>query len=194
MVVGHRGDVHVTSQGAKLLQMLDIRHAGARVFVDVALAQSQRVGDGTTTAVLIAGHLLHCAVDLICQRHHPAEIIQALASLDLQVPSCNDALSLTSPSTPSRGSKSRDLSIHDRTLSLRPVCQQLLRSALGTKLMTGAVEVLCPLIEEAMLSTIVDDANLPSSLPSNLPSTIRDDAKGLQLSPPFDVCAPASCL
>ncbi len=70
MLVSSGGDVTITNDGATILQGMDIEHPAARMMVEVARAQDAEAGDGTTTAVVIAGELLDRAEDLLDQDIH----------------------------------------------------------------------------------------------------------------------------
>jgi len=75
MLVDSFGDVTITSDGRTVLDEMDIQHPAAKMMVEVAKTQDDEVGDGTTTAVIIAGELLGKAEDLIEKNVHPTVII-----------------------------------------------------------------------------------------------------------------------
>ncbi|UCD40577.1 MAG: TCP-1/cpn60 chaperonin family protein [Candidatus Bathyarchaeota archaeon] len=75
MLVDNFGDVTITSDGRTVLDEMDIQHPAAKMMVEVAKTQDDEVGDGTTTAVVIAGELLSKAEDLIAKNVHPTVII-----------------------------------------------------------------------------------------------------------------------
>ncbi len=58
MLVDSFGDVTITSDGRTILDEMDIQHPAAKMMVEVAKTQDDEVGDGTTSAVVIAGELL----------------------------------------------------------------------------------------------------------------------------------------
>jgi thermosome len=58
MLVDSIGDVVITNDGATILKEMDIEHPAAKMVVEVAKAQDDEVGDGTTTAVVLVGELL----------------------------------------------------------------------------------------------------------------------------------------
>ncbi|MFD1589169.1 thermosome subunit alpha [Halorientalis brevis] len=74
MLVGDDGKVVVTNDGASILDRMDIEHPAAREIVQVAQSQHDRIGDGTTTAVIVAGELLTEAARLTEQGLHPTTI------------------------------------------------------------------------------------------------------------------------
>jgi len=71
MLVDNMGDVVVTNDGVTILEEMNIEHPTAKMMVEIAKTQEDEVGDGTTTAVVIAGELLDKAEDLINQEIHP---------------------------------------------------------------------------------------------------------------------------
>ena len=75
MLVTSLGDVTITNDGATILKDLDIQHPAAKMLVEVAKTQDNEVGDGTTTAAVLAGELLAKAEHLLDQNVHPTVII-----------------------------------------------------------------------------------------------------------------------
>ena len=75
MLVSSLGDVTITNDGATILKELDVQHPAAKILVEVAKTQDNEVGDGTTTAVVLAGELLAKAENLLDQNVHPTVII-----------------------------------------------------------------------------------------------------------------------
>jgi len=74
MLVDSMGDVVITNDGVTILKEIDIEHPAAKMLVEVAKTQDDEAGDGTTTAVILAGELLKKAEDLIEQNIHPTVI------------------------------------------------------------------------------------------------------------------------
>jgi thermosome len=74
MIVDSLGDVTVTNDGVTILEEMQIEHPSAKMIVEVAKTQEDEVGDGTTTAVVLAGELLKNAEDLLEQEVHPTVI------------------------------------------------------------------------------------------------------------------------
>jgi len=75
MLVDSFGDVTITNDGATILSEMDVQHPSAKMMVEVAKTQDKEVGDGTTTAVVLAGELLGKAEELIDKEVHPTVII-----------------------------------------------------------------------------------------------------------------------
>ncbi len=76
MLVESDRDVVITNDGATILWEMDIQHPVAKMIVEVARTQDDEVGDGTTTAVILAGELLANAEKLMDQGIHPTVIIE----------------------------------------------------------------------------------------------------------------------
>jgi len=74
MLVDSLGDVVITNDGRTILDEMEVEHPAAKMMVEVAKTQDEEVGDGTTTAVIIAGELLHKAEELLDQTIHPTVI------------------------------------------------------------------------------------------------------------------------
>ena len=76
MLVSDSGDVVITNDGATILDEMDIEHPAAQMIVEVAETQEDEVGDGTTTASVLAGQLLTQAEDLLEDDVHPTTIVE----------------------------------------------------------------------------------------------------------------------
>ncbi len=76
MLVDSIGDVTITNDGATILREMEIEHPAAKMMVEIAKTQEDEVGDGTTTAVMLAGELLKKAETLIEQEIHPTVIVR----------------------------------------------------------------------------------------------------------------------
>jgi thermosome len=76
MLVSSMGDVTVTNDGVTILQEMDIDNPTAEMIIEVAETQEDEAGDGTTTAVAIAGELLKQSEDLLEQDIHPTAAIR----------------------------------------------------------------------------------------------------------------------
>jgi thermosome len=74
MLVDSMGDVVITNDGVTILKEIDVEHPAAKMIVEVAKTQDEECGDGTTTAVILAGELLKRAEGLIEQNVHPTVI------------------------------------------------------------------------------------------------------------------------
>ena len=115
MLIDGLGDITITNDGAAILDEIDVQHPAAKMMVEVAKTQDDMVGDGTTTAVILAGELLHKAQDLMEQNIHPTVIVRgyrnavdkavdALAKLAIKV-DIDDRETLKKVSMTSMGSK-----------------------------------------------------------------------------------------
>jgi archaeal chaperonin len=103
MLVDTMGDVVITNDGVTILKEMDIEHPAAKMMVEIAKTQDAEVGDGTTTAVVLAGELLKQGEVLLDQEIHPTVIaagyrdaadkaIEILNSLAVKVTTKDDDL------------------------------------------------------------------------------------------------------
>ena len=74
MLVDSMGDITVTNDGVTILEEMEIEHPAAKMLVEIAKTQEDEVGDGTTTAVMLAGKLLENAERLLDMKIHPTVI------------------------------------------------------------------------------------------------------------------------
>ena len=75
MLVDSMGDVTITNDGATMLKELDVQHPAAKMMVEISKATDNEVGDGTTSAVVVAGALLEKAEELINKDVHPVVVV-----------------------------------------------------------------------------------------------------------------------
>ncbi len=86
MIVDSLGDITVTNDGVTILKEMQIEHPAAKMIVEIAKTQEEQVGDGTTTAAILAGELLKNAEKLLDENIHPTVITKGyrLASAEAQ--------------------------------------------------------------------------------------------------------------
>ncbi len=58
LLVDRFGEVVITNDGMTILTKMDVSHPAAKMVINTAKAQEEEVGDGTTTATIVAGSLL----------------------------------------------------------------------------------------------------------------------------------------
>jgi len=76
LLVDSFGNATITGDGATILKEMEVQHPAAKMLVEVAKAQDDEVGDGTTSVVVLAGQLLQRAEELIEQEIHPSIITE----------------------------------------------------------------------------------------------------------------------
>ncbi|MEM0482040.1 MAG: thermosome subunit beta [Nitrososphaerota archaeon] len=94
MLVDSFGDIVITNDGATILKEMDVEHPVAKMLVEVAKAQDEEVGDGTTTAVVLAGELLARAEELIEKEVHPSIIIDGFRKAAKEAINILDSISV----------------------------------------------------------------------------------------------------
>jgi len=70
LMVDNLGDVTITNDGKTILDEMEVDHPTAKLMVQLAKSQDEKVGDGTTSVVLLAGTLLKIATELLDQDVH----------------------------------------------------------------------------------------------------------------------------
>jgi thermosome len=75
MLVDSLGDITITNDGAAILKEIEVEHPAAKMMVEIAKTQDDMVGDGTTTAVVLASELLKKAEELLDQNIHPTILV-----------------------------------------------------------------------------------------------------------------------
>ena len=95
MLIDGLGDITITNDGAAILDEIDVQHPAAKMMVEVAKTQDDMVGDGTTTAVILAGELLRKAEELLTQNIHPTIIVQGYRKAVEKAVEALDGLAIT---------------------------------------------------------------------------------------------------
>ena len=132
MLVDSMGDVTITNDGATILKEMDVQHPAAKMMVEVAKTQDQEVGDGTTTAVVIAGELLKKAEELLDKNIHPTIIVSGYRkATDKAIQVIDDI--------------SKEISVEDEQ-ALRDVAI----TSMGTKLVSGSKDYLADIAVKAV--------------------------------------------
>lgn len=127
MLVDEMGDIVITNDGATILNEMNVEHPAAKMMVEIAKTQDQEVGDGTTTAVVIAGELFKKAAELLDQdvhssvvirgyKHAASEAIKSLADISEPV-SLKDTKKLEDIAAIAMGSKAVSMGEANKTLA-----------------------------------------------------------------------------
>lgn len=78
MLAGPRGEVVITNDGVTILDKMDVTHPAARLLIQVARAQQEKIGDGTTTATVLAGALVQEGVSRITRGVPASKVVEGL--------------------------------------------------------------------------------------------------------------------
>jgi len=140
MLVAGMGDVVITNDGATIMKELDVQHPAAKMLVEVAKSQDNEVGDGTTSAVVLAGELLSKAEKLLDQEVHPTVIVEGYKKASEKALEILDNLAIPIQ---------RD---DEKVLRL------IASTSMGTKATAGTSEHLAKLATDAV-SQIVEERN-----------------------------------
>ena len=74
MLIDSMGEIVITNDGVTILEEMEIQHPAAKMIVEVAKTQDEEVGDGTTTAAVFVGELLHKSEELLNKHIHSTVI------------------------------------------------------------------------------------------------------------------------
>jgi len=78
MLVDKFGEVVITNDGVTILTMMEANHPAARMMINIAKAQQEEIGDGTTTATVLAGALVGSGVEQVFKGVPVARVIEGL--------------------------------------------------------------------------------------------------------------------
>ena len=150
MLVDSMGDVVITNDGATILKEIDIEHPAAKMVVEVAKTQDDEAGDGTTSAVVLAGELLKKSEDLIEQNVHPTIVVNGFRMAAEKAMNVLDKMAVNVR----RGDKKKLLSIATTSIGGRSM------GAIREHLATMAVDAVSKIVEERDGRFIADTDNI----------------------------------
>ena len=78
MLVDRFGEVVITNDGVTILDKMDVNHPAAKMLINAAKAQQSEVGDGTTTATIMAGALVAEGASQVLKGVPVARVIEGL--------------------------------------------------------------------------------------------------------------------
>lgn len=78
MLVDRFGEVIITNDGVTILDKMDVNHPAAKMLINIAKAQQAEVGDGTTTATIMAGGLVAEGVNQVLRGVPVARVIEGV--------------------------------------------------------------------------------------------------------------------
>jgi thermosome len=139
MLVSSIGDITITNDGVTILQEMEIEHPAAKMLVEVAKTQEEAVGDGTTTAVILAGKLLENAEKLLDQKIHPTVITKGYR---MATEKCQEIL----------GKISTTISAKDDN-----ILKSIAMTAMNSKAVEGSKEMLGDIIAKAVKQIMEND-------------------------------------
>jgi thermosome len=142
MLVDDLGDVTITNDGATILKEIDVQHPAAKMLVEISKTTDNEVGDGTTSAVVLAGALLENAESLINQDVHPTIIVDGYRKAAKKAKQLLQEIADT-------------ISPNDKTL-----LQKIAKTAMQTKLVRKDSNHLSELVVKAVLAVAEKDGEL----------------------------------
>jgi chaperonin GroEL (HSP60 family) len=78
MLIDKYGEVVITNDGVTILDLMEVNHPAARMLINIARAQQEQIGDGTTTATILAGGLVAQGVEQVEKGVPVAKIIEGM--------------------------------------------------------------------------------------------------------------------
>ena len=134
MLVDSLGDVTITNDGATMLKEIDVQHPAAKMLVEVAKTTDNEVGDGTTSAVVLAGTLLEKAEELLDKDVHPTVIVDGYTKAARKAAESLESVSEKVPPND------------------KEWLTKVARTSMQTKLVSREAEQLAELVVDAVLS------------------------------------------
>ena len=136
MLVDSLGDVTITNDGATILKEIDVQHPAAKMLVEISKTTDNEVGDGTTSAVILAGALLENAESLLDQNVHPTIIVDGYRKAAKKAKQFLQEISET-------------VSANDKT-----ILNKIAKTSMQTKLVRKDSDQLADIIVKAVLAVV----------------------------------------
>jgi thermosome len=150
MLIDSLGDITITNDGAAILKEIDVEHPAAKMMVEIAKTQDDMVGDGTTSAVVLASELLKKAEELLDQNIHPTILVSGFRKASQKA---IEAINKTSV----------PLDIKDRKTLLKVALTSMSSKAVGSArdhLAEISIDAVSQIAEERGGKTIADIDNI----------------------------------
>ena len=77
MLMDPMGGIVMTNDGNAILREIDVMHPAAKSMIELARAQDEEVGDGTTSVIILAGQMLSIAEPFLLKEVHPTILVNA---------------------------------------------------------------------------------------------------------------------
>ena len=77
MLLDPMGGIVLTNDGNAIFREIDVQHPAAKSMIELARAQDEEVGDGTTSVIILAGEVLAAVEGFLEKDIHPTVIVNA---------------------------------------------------------------------------------------------------------------------
>ncbi|MCX9013500.1 MAG: thermosome subunit alpha [Candidatus Methanoperedens sp.] len=133
MLVNPIGDMVITNDGATILRQLDIKHPAAKMMVEIARTQEDKAGDGTTSAVVLAGELLNKAQKMVEQGIHPTTVTRGYSLASVKALEILDGMAIKTSEEHLENIARTALTGKSADLALEPLVQVCVQTAKAIK-------------------------------------------------------------
>lgn len=139
MILDPMGGTVLTNDGNCILREIDVVHPAAKHMLELARAQDEEVGDGTTTVIILAGEILSLTQPLLEQNIHPLKIVKGFtAALTDAIAAVKEVTTTLDPTNPEQ-------------------LKDAVRACLGTKFNSREEELMCNLAVKATMCVSVEN-------------------------------------
>jgi len=139
MLLDPMGGIVMTNDGNAILREVDVTHPAAKSMIELARAQDEEVGDGTTSVIVVAGEMLHVSEPLLERNLHPTTICNGyLKALE-------DAVAII------------DTLAYPVDLNNKEELTKLVKSTIGTKFISRFSDMMCELAIDAVNTVYIED-------------------------------------
>lgn len=132
---------HPALPGNAILREIDVSHPAAKSMIELSRSQDEEVGDGTTSVIILAGELLYQAEPFLLRQMHPTVIVRAFhRAMEAALAICDEMAVDVDTDNPAE-------------------MRAIIRSCLGTKMVSRYGDLMCDLAMQAVSTVSVTRAD-----------------------------------
>lgn len=140
MILDPMGGTVLTNDGNCILREIDVIHPAAKHMLEIARAQDEEVGDGTTSVIVLTGEVLSLAQPLLERQIHPLKIVKGFSMALSDALAAIEQVAVTLDTTD------------------RSQVEEIVKACLGTKFNSRDEQLMCGLAVDATLRVSRVDA------------------------------------
>lgn len=139
MILDPMGGTVLTNDGNCILREIDVIHPAAKHMLELARAQDEEIGDGTTSVIVLTGEILSLAKPLLDRQIHPLKIVKGFAeALTVSLAAIEEVATTID-------------------VDNRSQLEDVVKACLGTKFNSNQEELMCKLAVDATLRVVRKD-------------------------------------
>ena len=141
MILDPMGGTVLTNDGNCILREIDVVHPAAKHMLELARAQDEEVGDGTTSVIVLTGEILALAQPMLERQIHPLKVVKGFTA------ALGEAL------------EAIEAVAHDIDTADKEKLAEVVRACLGTKFNSRSERLMCAMAVDATMKVVREGPN-----------------------------------